>query len=1025
MKLLAFILFQFLILFAAGQSTAIYKSPEVEYRSAIDLYEKEKFGAAQEHFDYVIQSIENPFSPLRINAEYYSAVCAIELYNKDGAYKLDQFAKKHPTNSRINLVNFQLGKLSHQDRKYRQAIDYFELVDETELSADEKQEYYFKFGYSYFKQDDFDKAEPLFQKVASASSKYSSPAEYYLAHLSYAKGDYDLALQRFEALNDDPNFKSVAPYYVVQILFLQEKYSDVIKMAPGLMENATEKRKAELMKVLGESYFLTGEYKKALPYLEEYHAGNHRAMDRNDNYSMGFCYYMAEDFAKAENYLQKVTAGEDALAQYAYYYLGICYLKNDQKQFAANAFNSASKKPFDREIREDALFKQAQLAFELSSDPYSEAVKALKAYLIAYPDSKRSDEAYNFLFNISVSTRNFQDARDALEHIQVKGADYKKNYQKLSYYQGIELFNQLNYEEAVNAFKRAIEFSIDKQIEMESLFWMAESFYRQENYWGAKKYYLEFLATPKAKKLALYNMANYNLGYAYFKKDEYNGAIFYFKDFIKNLSNEKPVLAADAYLRLGDSWFINKNYDNAIEYYDKAIKLNAVDVDYAILKKSRALGVLQRYPEQIQNLKLLAKSYPNSTSIGEVYYELADAYLMTNDKENALLNFKKVASDYPNSSFAVKSRLKSGLIYYNSGMNDLAINTFKGVVTDYPATPESKEALGSLRNIYVELGRVDEFLAYTKGLSFASVSASEQDSLTYASAENLYMDEKYAAALPALANYVQKFPEGVFQLSARFFLAECQVREDQVPEAILNYEYVIEKPRSEFTESAILKAADLTYELGEYSKSLTYFTQLEKTAEVKSNIMEAWYGQMKCNYELGKYAEVIPVATKLLEAEKISDEMKLETMIIKANSLMQTGEVLLAKSQYKEIKAFSQGEAGAEAQYNIALIEFDMSDLDKAEADVFELVNKFSAFDYWVAKGFILLSDIYVKKNNIFQAKQTLQSIIENYDGQELKDVAIQKLEAIMLAETPAIETKDKQSDSIKLEGEMIELEDY
>ena len=1024
-KILAFVFFQLMFLYAGAQSTAIYESPEVEYRSAIDLYAKEKFGAAQDHFDYVISAIDNPFSPLRINAEYYSAVCAIELYNKDGAYRLDQFAKKHPTNSRINLVNFQLGKLSHQERKYKQAIEYFELVDDSELSANEKHEYYFKFGYSYFKRDDFDNAEALFQKVASASSKYRSPAEYYLAHLSYVKGDYDLALQRFEALNDDPNFKSVAPYYVVQILFLQEKYTEVIQMAPGLMENATEKRKAELMKVLGESFFLTGDYIKALPYLEEYHGGNHRAMDRNDNYSLGFCYYVAENYDKAETYLQKVTATEDALAQYAYYYLGVCYLENGQKQFAANAFNSASKKPFDREIREDALFKQAQLAFEMSSDPYSEAVNALKAYLVAYPDSKRSDEAYNFLFNISVSTRNFLDARDALEHIQVKGADYKKNYQKLSYYQGIDLFNQLNYEEAIDAFKRAIEYNTDKQIELESLFWMAESFYRQENYWGAKKYYLEFLAAPKATKLSLYNMANYNLGYAYFKKDEYNGAIFYFKDFIKNVSNEKPVLVADAYLRLGDSWFINKNYDNAIEFYNNAIKLNAVDVDYAMLKKSRALGVLQRYPEQIQNLKMLAKTYPNSASIGEVYYELADAYLLTNDKENALLNFKKVASDFPNSSFAVKSRLKSGLIYYNSGMNDLAINTFKGVVTDFPATPESKEALGSLRNIYVELGKVDEFLAYTDGLAFASVSASEQDSLMYASAENLYMDENYTAALPAFGNYVQKFPEGAFQLNARFFLAECQVKEGLVPEALLNYEYVIEKPRSEFTESSLLKAADLTYELSNYSTSLIYFTQLEKTAEVKSNIMEAWYGQMKCNYELDKFAEAVPVATKLLEAEKISDEMKLEAMIIKANSLLKSGDVLLAKSQYKEIKAFSQGEAGAEAQFNIALIEFTMSDLDKAEAEVFELVNNFSAYDYWVARGFILLADIYVKKDNLFQAQQTLQSIIENYDGPELRDVAIQKLKAITPAEAPASEDLNEKPDSIKVEDEMIELEEF
>ncbi|MEZ5084056.1 MAG: hypothetical protein R2750_11500, partial [Bacteroidales bacterium] len=349
---------------------------------------------------------------------------------------------------------------------------------------------------------------------------------------------------------------------------------------------------------------------------------------------------------------------------------------------------------------------------------------------------------------------------------------------------------------------------------------------------------------------------------------------------------------------------------------------------------------------------------------------------------------------------------------------------FKGVVADYPATPGSKEALASLRNIYVELGRVEEFLTYTNNISFASVSVSEQDSILYASAENLYMNEKYEAASNALYNYVEKFPNGVFHLSARFFLAECQVKENQVPEALINYEYVIEKPRSEFTESALLKAADLTYDLGDYKSSLDYFVRLENTAEIKSNIPEAWYGQMKCNYILEKYTDVLPVATKLLNAEKISDEMKLEAMIIKANSLLQTGEVLLAKSQFKEIKAFSQGEAGAESQYKIALIEFGMNDFDKAETDVFELINKYAAYDYWVAKGFILLSDIYVKKDNVFQAKQTLQSIIENYDGEELREEAIKKLEAIQKTEKPD-EVKAEQQDSIDIDGELIEIEEF
>ncbi len=91
--------------------------------------------------------------------------------------------------------------------------------------------------------------------------------------------------------------------------------------------------------------------------------------------------YKKDDFANAIKSFQKTTGKDDELAQYGYYYLAACYLAQDQKQFAANAFASANKLPFDREIREDALFNQAQLAFELSYDPYSKAVKALRCIL--------------------------------------------------------------------------------------------------------------------------------------------------------------------------------------------------------------------------------------------------------------------------------------------------------------------------------------------------------------------------------------------------------------------------------------------------------------------------------------------------------------------------------------------------------------------------------------------------------------------------------------------------------------------
>ena len=58
-------------------------------------------------------------------------------------------------------------------------------------------------------------------------------------------------------------------------------------------------------------------------------------------------------------------------------------------------------------------------------------------------------------------------------------------------------------------------------------------------------------------------------------------------------------------------------------------------------------------------------------------------------------------------------------------------------------------------------------------------------------------------------------------------------------------------------------------------------------------------------------------------------------------------------------------------------------DLDSARADIYRLNDDFSAYEYWVVKGFILLSDIYVKEKDYFQAKATIQSIMDNYSNEE------------------------------------------
>jgi len=985
-----------------SQQTAVYSEPQADYRMAMDLFAKQKYGAAQHYFSGLLARQAETDPAIIREAMFHDAVCSYELFNPDAEYKLQQYKASYPTSAHLDRVQFYLGNCAYRSNKYKAALAYYEDTDPFDLSVEQGNEFMFRKGYCYLRTDQPDKAEPIFRTLKDKDSKYSSPARYYHAHLQYTRKDYESALEGFLKLEKDENFKDVAPYYIIQIYGYQEKYDLLLEKALPLYEVAPRKRAPEVARLIGEAYYRKSEFGEALPYYEKYFELASGPVSEEDRFKLGYCHYREGNYQQALMLLQASTAGGDSLSQYAYYYLADCYLKTSQRQFARSAFQSAWKLAADRDIREDALFNYAKLTYEMSYDPYSEATQALKSYLKDFPDSKRSDEAYTFLVNIALATRNYSDALSAIEKIKKHDDEYYSRLQKISFYRGVELFNQGNFEEANTHFRKAMENGRDKKMAAESLFWMGESLYRQKSYWGAKKYLGDFQKAGLANQTDVFNKANYTLGYAHFKEKQYAEAGLAFRKFVTGSAKEDKNLVSDAYYRLGDCFFIQKKYDDAIAWYDEGIKMNRPGSDYALFQKGLALGALQKNDDKLLMLMQLTEDHPASAYVDDACYELGNTFLLVNNNEKALLYFKKITEHMPSSSYKVKALLKTGLLYYNLGQNDIALVTFKKIVEEYPATPESKEALASIRNIYVDLNRVDEFFVYVKGISFANVTAAEQDSITYVAAENQYMAGNCEDAVKSFASYVENFPGGAYFVHANYYRGECLLKANLLQEALECFENVLGRFRSKFTENALLKAARIYYFRGDYIKSLEDYSELKNIAEYNSNVLEARYHIMKCNYLLGNYKAAAEAAGEFLAGEKADDQKKTEAVLTRAKSNISLGDHASAQPDLETVVRMSKGKEGAEAKYLLANLEYIQAQYKEAEKLIFELINQYANQDYWVASGFILLSDVYVKNGNIFQARQTLQSILENYEGDDLKQVAREKLTALDKAEQPS-----------------------
>lgn len=89
--------------------------------------------------------------------------------------------------------------------------------------------------------------------------------------------------------------------------------------------------------------------------------------------------------------------------------------------------------------------------------------------------------------------------------------------------------------------------------------------------------------------------------------------------------------------------------------------------------------------------------------------------------------------------------------------------------------------------------------------------------------------------------------------------------------------------------------------------------------------------------------------------------------------------------------------------------------MDDCENEIMDFISKNTPHQYWLAKSFILLSDVYLSKDDIFQAKHTLNSITNNYtvlDDGIVKE-AKRKLSDLELLEKETIITDDA-SDSLQ-----------
>lgn len=968
---LFFMLLFFVITSVSAQKSAIYTNEFEDFNRAVSLYKNNQYLSAQIIFDKVKEQNKN--SDVQADCAYYSANCAIRLNQPDADEKMENFVRDFPTSPKQNQAFIEVAHYYFEQGKYPQALEWFDRVDESTLSYDDQDKFNFQKGYSFFNAGKKKEATPYFNKVLN-SKEFGAQAKYYLGFMAYEGDDYKKATKYFDEVSGEEKYKEKLSYFQADMNFKLGNFQKAIDLGLAAMPKSNAMEKSELNKIIGESYFNLNQYDKAIPFLKEY-KGKKGKWNNTDFYQLGYAYYKQNDYQNAIAQFNKIIGGNDFVAQNAYYHLGESYLKSDLKQQALNAFKNASEMAFDAKIQEDAALNYAKLSYEIGNS-YQPVPDVLAGFLEKYPNSPSKTDVETLLINSYITSKNYKGALDLME--KNKSFANKAAYQKVTFYRGLELFTDGNYNDALAMFKKSIAQPSDVKFTARATFWKAETEFVQEKFSEALISYKQFAAFPEAKSTPENKNINYNIAYTYFKQKEYEQAGNYFQSHIDAVKDDK-VRLNDSYLRLGDSRFVTAKYWPAMDAYNKAIEMRGIDSDYAAFQKAISYGFVSRNDKKIEDLNKFVAAFPKSQYRDDALFELGNVYVTEKKTDQAIKTYDQLINEYKNGSYASKAILRQGLIYYNAENDQQALTKFKKIAAEFPKSPEAVEAVATARLIYVDNGKVDEYASWVRTLDFVEVSDADLDNDTYEAAEKQYMQNNVKQSITTLKNYVSQFPNGLHALKANFYLAQSYFTDGQEAASIPNYEYVVSRPRNEFTEQSLARLASIYLKKSDAAKTIATLKRLETEADFPQNVTFSQANLMKTYYEQKDYPNAVIYADKVLANPKTDDKVKSDAQIIVARSAMNSNDESKARSAYAKLQTIAKGELAAEALFYDAYFKNKDGKFEASNTAVQKLTKDYSGYKYFGAKGLVVMAKNFYGLKDSFQATYILESVIKNF----------------------------------------------
>lgn len=973
-----------------AQSGLYQRSSQKVLDDNFELFDKQLFSASKYEFE-VLKDVKQPNNE-EVYVDFYHATSALKIENPAASDLVYAFIRKHPDHPKVNEAAHILGNYFFEKRNYREAIPAYQKVDINKIWPEQRGEVLFKMGYGQFQLQDFNNALVNFNLVKRERTEYTPDAYYYAGYIHMESRRYDQAISDFKEAEKSNFYAGKVPYMMSGIYYRQGFYDELIAYAePVISSKRNLDRKEEIHLYLAEAYFEKRQFAKAAQNYDDFINSRKGTLDRPQIYKAGVAQYEIQNYQRATDYFKVSAVENDKIGQVSSYYLGHSYLKLNNPQFAATSFNAAYKSDADPNIKEEALINYAKVSLERGS--FQDAVTGLDTYLDNYPRGKYAKEAEDLLADALINTNNYLRAIEQIERMPNRSPRINAAYQKVSFYQGIVYYRDKKNELATTYFDKAINTPVDKDLVNQAHFWKAENYAARENLTEAIKSYERLQALrPRANDPYLIK-SHYGLGYAYFNTQQYSKAEAQFRLYVDKMQRaEDQENYDDALVRLGDTYYVQKKFSEALNTFQRAVREGNAYTDYAHFRSGVVHNFQNNNPEAINQLNRVIDNFTSSLYLEDAIYKKAEINMEMTRYAEAKNGFTRLISTRPNSQFIPFALEGRAIASFSLQQYDETIEDYKKILENHPNASNAESALVGLQEALALQNRSGEFSQYLSRYRNANPDNKSLQNLEFEAAKNLYFANSNQQAIKAFEDYLKNYPQAGNKAEAINFIGESHYKQGNKAEALKFFYQIDAMKESPQRLRAVQRIASIEVENKNYTKAMPYLREAGKNARNKLEEYEAFKGLMDAHYNSNAFDSAVFYADRVINLGNVMADAIPSAMLLKAKSHFKKGNQNAAEEVLIDLVNDYKTVHGAEGLFLLAESYAKKGNHAQSNDAIFDFSAPFAPHSYWYGKCFIQLADNFLAMGEEFQAKATLESVVEQATDEEIRRTAQQKL---------------------------------